>query len=185
MVTAAPILNLNVRELAPDWQGRRGALPRNDLRGHRAFRCGGSRSTTRCRVGLTIPPNVQVCGRLPLAEAENISTYANARFTVLSPVHDQVPCSQVTTSTAMPRGKALVTTDSEGLHDYVRDGESGLLCPSGDAQTLADAIRRLWQQSEPADCLGRASQTYAHTHCTVTALVRWFEGWLAELSARP
>lgn len=131
--------------------------------------------------GLTFPAHVQVRVRVPLAEAEN--AIAHARFMVLPLAHRQVPCGHVTAVAAMQRGKALVVTDSEGLHDYVRDGESGLLCASGDADAMARAIRQLWQQPELADRLGQAGLAHAQAHCTEAALVRWFEGWLAGLRA--
>lgn len=40
-------------------------------------------------------------------------------------------------------GRAIVTTDTPGCREIVRDGENGILVPIRDAQALARAIRRL------------------------------------------
>ena len=44
---------------------------------------------------------------------------------------------------AMLAQRALVASDTQGLAEIVRDGETGLLVPPGDATALAGAIARL------------------------------------------
>jgi glycosyltransferase involved in cell wall biosynthesis len=44
---------------------------------------------------------------------------------------------------AMAAGKPVIASRTGGLADIVRDGESGLLVPPGDAPALAAALERL------------------------------------------
>lgn len=57
------------------------------------------------------------------------------------------PYREITTSgallTAVGNGKAIVATDLPAFRELLRDGENALLVPYGDAQALADALRRL------------------------------------------
>lgn len=129
--------------------------------------------------GLAFTPNVRVRTRVPLAEAEN--AIAHARFMVLPLAHAQVPCGHVTVVAAMQRAKALVATDSEGLHDYLRAGDNSLLCPPGDPSALAQAIRQLWQDPAQAARLGAAGQAFAQVHCTEAALAQWLADWIDRL----
>ena len=50
---------------------------------------------------------------------------------------------QVVMLEAMALGKPVVTTNSPGTVDYIRDGENGRLVPVGDADALADAVNAL------------------------------------------
>jgi glycogen synthase len=43
---------------------------------------------------------------------------------------------------ALAAGTPVISTDVGGVAEVVRDGENGLLVPSGDADALAGAIRR-------------------------------------------
>ncbi len=40
-------------------------------------------------------------------------------------------------------GKPVIATATDGLREYVRDGETGVLVPPSDAQALRSAISRL------------------------------------------
>jgi glycosyltransferase involved in cell wall biosynthesis len=40
-------------------------------------------------------------------------------------------------------GRPIITTDTPGCREIVRDGENGILVPPRDAVALADAIERL------------------------------------------
>lgn len=58
-------------------------------------------------------------------------------------------------------GTPVVASRSPGLVDSVRDGESGLLVPHGDAVALADAILAVLSDSELRQRLGRGGFTWA------------------------
>jgi glycosyltransferase involved in cell wall biosynthesis len=57
---------------------------------------------------------------------------------------------------ALACGRPVVTADSVGAREWLRDGESALLTPAGDAAALATALRRLLEEGERAR-LGRAA----------------------------
>ena len=44
---------------------------------------------------------------------------------------------------AIASGTPVVTADTPAARELLRDGESALLVPPGNAETLADALRRL------------------------------------------
>lgn len=58
-------------------------------------------------------------------------------------------------------GCALVTTDVPGCREVVRDGEDGLLVPARDADALARAIARLYDEPELRARLAKAARARA------------------------
>lgn len=59
---------------------------------------------------------------------------------------------------AMASGLAVVSTPVSGIPEVVRDGETGLLVPPGDADALAGAIRRLIEDADLRRRLGDAGR---------------------------
>ncbi len=59
---------------------------------------------------------------------------------------------------AFCRGRAVVGSRVGGIPDLVRDGESGLLVPPGDAGALADALVQMLTDSAVAERLGTAAR---------------------------
>ena len=51
---------------------------------------------------------------------------------------------------ALACGRPIVTADSDGAREWLRDGETALLTPAGDAAALAAALRRLLDERERA-----------------------------------
>jgi glycosyltransferase involved in cell wall biosynthesis len=65
---------------------------------------------------------------------------------------------------ASMRGTAVVASASGGLAEIVRDGETGLLVPPGDADALADALARLLGDRDLAERMGCAGREFALRH---------------------
>jgi hypothetical protein len=97
--------------------------------------------------GLT---NVEWLGELPAAELRTHTLAADvclgvfggsekAARVVPNKVYDGLAC-----------GRPVVTADSDGAREWLRDGESALLTPAGDAVALAAALRRLLDERERA-----------------------------------
>jgi glycosyltransferase involved in cell wall biosynthesis len=61
----------------------------------------------------------------------------------------------------MSKGKAIIATAVGGIVDIIADGETGLLVPPGDAVALAEAMKRLIDNGETRDRLGRAAREHA------------------------
>ncbi|HZD03861.1 MAG TPA: glycosyltransferase family 4 protein, partial [Longimicrobiales bacterium] len=58
-------------------------------------------------------------------------------------------------------GTPTVSSDSPGLRESVRDGETGFLVPHGDVPALADRIARLVRDPGLRDDMGRAARSFA------------------------
>jgi len=61
---------------------------------------------------------------------------------------------------AQAAGVPVVATYHADIPEYVRDGQSGLLAPERDVQTLADCIRRLVEAPEQWKEMGRAGRRH-------------------------
>lgn len=65
---------------------------------------------------------------------------------------------------AMMRGTAVVASGTGGLAEIVCDGETGLHVPPGNVEALAQAMRRLLEDRELAERMGRAGRVRALAH---------------------
>lgn len=111
--------------------------------------------------------------------AEQLSSYyAAADLFVWPSIREAYGMALLEAQTA---GLAAVAGDIGGVPDILRDGETGLLCPEGDAAAFAGAVRRLIDN--PGDRLAMGENARA-----VTALDHGFhgaadtiDGWLNEI----
>ena len=76
---------------------------------------------------------------------------------------------------AMAAGKPVVATAHGGPTEIVAAGETGYLVPPGDAQALADAIRRFLDDRTLIQRMGLAGQRRADERFDVSRYVREFE----------
>jgi glycosyltransferase involved in cell wall biosynthesis len=84
-----------------------------------------------------------------------------ARLDIL--VHASVlpePFGQVVAE-GMAAGLAVVASDAGGPQELIEDGRTGLLYPPGDAEALAEALRRLAADTHLRSRLGAAAREYA------------------------
>jgi glycosyltransferase involved in cell wall biosynthesis len=70
----------------------------------------------------------------------------------------------ISTMEAAACGTPTVASDSPGLRDAVRHEETGLLVPHGDVAALAEALRRILQDSVLRDRLGTSARSFAEQH---------------------
>lgn len=126
--------------------------------------------------GLDIPENVEVRTSIPLQQAKNIM--AHSQFMVLPLKDSKVPCGHVTAVSAMHMKKAIVCTDSVGIHDYVRHGENGLLVPAKDPVALAAAIQELASHRPRREKMAASSHFFSTRNCNEQAVGRYFENYL-------
>ena len=62
----------------------------------------------------------------------------------------------------------------------MRDGLTGYLVPMGDAEALADRLRRLLTDREAAERFGRAARNIALAELTVDGMIDRFENAYAQ-----
>lgn len=70
-------------------------------------------------------------------------------------------------------GTPSVASDSPGLRDSVRDGETGLLVPHGEVEALAGALERLMGDAELREAMGRRARGWAEEHDWEGVALRW------------
>jgi glycosyltransferase involved in cell wall biosynthesis len=133
--------------------------------------------------GVDLPPNVAVHINLSVEASMNVLCYS--RFMVLPLVNSVVPCGHVTIVAAMHLGKAMIVTASVGVSDYVKQGENSLLVPPVDINSLVQAMRALWSDSQLCGRLGESGQMFALRECTEDRIADHFRRWLLELRTAP
>jgi len=69
----------------------------------------------------------------------------------------------ITNMEAAACGTPVVASNSPGIRESVRDGETGFLVPHGDARAMAAAMRRIAGSRDVVDSLGRAGRRFAET----------------------
>jgi glycosyltransferase involved in cell wall biosynthesis len=125
-----------------------------------------------------VPENVKVLTNVPLADAMNV--LAHSMFMVLPLRDSTVPCGHVTVVSAMHMGKAILSTDSTGLRDYLIDGSNAEFFSPKDPIQLAQKIERLI--SEPLLCqrLGAFASAFAKRHCSEDNTTAYFRRYLED-----
>jgi hypothetical protein len=90
----------------------------------------------------------------------------NARLVVVPLAgREDRTAGQQTYLNAMALGKPVIVTDSPGVREYVEDGRTGIVVPSGDPAALAHAMR--WAL-DPANAEAVEQMTAAATHAART-----------------
>lgn len=128
--------------------------------------------------GLTIPDNVKVLTNIPLAHAQNI--LAHSAFMVLPLRDSQVPCGHVTIVSGMFFNKAMIVTNSLGVHDYIKDDETGVFFEPKNAGDLSEKIQSLWDDQLKIDRLSLAGYTFASQYCTEKTAIDYFADFLKQ-----
>lgn len=128
----------------------------------------------------THPDLVKLSG---LTQPQCNGILARARLNVVPIESIQTASGQVTFITAMRLGIPSVATRCTGTVDYLRDGETGLLVPPGDATGLRQAIASLWHDAEARSRIGGAGRDYAEAHLSDEAAGRYLSEILDEVFA--
>lgn len=106
--------------------------------------------------------NVEFVGAKSGADLQ--AEYANARFLTVPSVWYEPFGLVVLESYAT--GKPVIASRIGGLAEVVRDHETGLSIPAGDAEVLASAMLELWRAPVAAERLGRAGRAWVEKDFT-------------------
>lgn len=120
---------------------------------------------------LQLTDRVAILGHLPRSELER---RFDAAWVQAVPSRWAEPFGMVATD-AMMRGTAVVASGSGGLTEIVRDGQSGILVPPGDADALASALLRLLRDRALAERMGSIGHEIALAEFSDSTFV---ENWL-------
>ncbi|GEM_PF-761601 len=85
---------------------------------------------------------------------------------------------------SMAVGTPLITSAVDGMLDIVRDGETGILVPPGDADALANALRDLLRDPDKRRALGEAGRAHYLEHFELSKQVGIQADWLEAFVAR-
>jgi glycosyltransferase involved in cell wall biosynthesis len=69
----------------------------------------------------------------------------------------------ITNMEAAASGTPVIASNSPGIRESVRDGETGFLVPHGDVEAMAAAMRRIAGSPALVDSLGRAGRVFAES----------------------
>lgn len=103
---------------------------------------------------------------MPTPEAGRRLT-ARARVVAVAMRDTDLPSGPLVLLDALAMGKAVAATAVNGTRDYVRDGETALVVPPGDAPALARALTRLWEDAGLRQRLGEAAQAETLERCSL------------------
>jgi glycosyltransferase involved in cell wall biosynthesis len=123
-----------------------------------------------------VPENVTVLTNIPSADAMNV--LAHSMFMVLPLRDSTVPCGHVTAVAAMHMGKAILSTDSSGLSDYLMDGSNAEFFSPKNPEQLSQKIERLFDEASLRQRLGAFASAFAKQRCTEDNTVAYFRRYL-------
>ncbi len=122
----------------------------------------------RKQIGLL--PNVIVLGAPEPAFAQ---LQAASRFVVLPMIYTGLKGGgEANFCNGMWHGKPVIAADSIAAKDYIIDGETGYVVPSGDSQSLRRRILELWNDYEKCACMGRSARSHAEANFTHVQFIR-------------
>jgi glycosyltransferase involved in cell wall biosynthesis len=125
---------------------------------------------------IRIPENVALSGGFSQAELK--TQYAQAQFVVL-PLYDLVYSAGATASMeAMSMGRAVVAFRSQGILDYIIDGETGILIEPGNSEAMRDAITYLLANPAEARRMGENGRQRVKEYLNLDRYVRQVSEWL-------
>ena len=166
--------------------------PRYDLPiGNYVFACGNGKRDYQCLVeavrGTGIPviicatdpavrgsienlPNVV---KLGATEPDFAKLQASSCFMVIPMTYTGLKGGgEANFCNGMWHGKPVIAADSIAAADYIVDGETGFVVPSGDSQLLRERILTLWNDRELVEKMGRAGHQHVEKNFTHAAFVR-------------
>ncbi len=124
------------------------------------------------------------------SQSEVSELLANADALVLPSFAEGVP---VVLMEAMAAARPVIATQVAGVSELVETGISGLLCPPGDAQAMASAIRHVVEDTKAAERMGEAGRAAVISEFNadieaarlVTLLDGYFTGQVPALRPNP
>jgi len=109
------------------------------------------------------------------------NTYSRASVVVVPMMQVDFPAGVTSVLEGMAMGKAVVATATAGLEGLIKDGETGLTVPAGDADRMREVISHLLERPAERARLGAHARQAALENFGLEA----YSSRLAEQLARP
>ncbi len=119
--------------------------------------------------GLTPPPTVEI---LDMPRDEIRRMVRRSRVNVIPMTDAGIVAGTITIVETLRLGRAVVITDRTGVHEYVKDGHTGLHARRGDAADLAAKIKTIWESPELRSRMNLNALQFAEANCTDVAAGR-------------
>jgi glycosyltransferase involved in cell wall biosynthesis len=128
----------------------------------------------------TIPDWIRFPARM--SDEELRCRYLATRFVVV-PLENTPHSGAGVTSIfeASASGKAVIATNTGGMHSYIVDGKTGILVPPGDVEAMRTAIKKLWENPDLAQEMGRAGRKFVEENYDYYAVVDGITAFLSKL----
>lgn len=136
-------------------------------------------ATAQSIQNLAVPDNVKVHINIPSKQAHNIILHS--KFMVLPLRDSQVPCGHVTIVLGMFFRKAMLVTNSCGVHDYIKDNVTGRFFNPHDVKDLSIKIEELWNSPNQIELLANSALEFANIHCNEKGVVNYFKNFLRRI----
>lgn len=124
-----------------------------------------------------LPPNVDA-RRYEYGALRDL--YAGSNIVVVPLYENDFQAGVTTLLESMAMGKAVIVTRTTGQTDVVTEGENGLTVAPGDVEGWKQAIRRLQQDADLRERLGRNAYQWVQQNATLT---RWVGHLVTALQA--
>jgi glycosyltransferase involved in cell wall biosynthesis len=126
------------------------------------------------------PDRIEVLGRLD--EDATLEALQDADVFVLPSRAEGLPLALLE---AMSCGAACIASGTDGMLEAVEDGRTGLLVPPQDPDALARALRRLIDDANLRNSLGRAARVAAVERFSLSSMVASLEAIWCEVAGHP
>ena len=123
--------------------------------------------------GISFPDNVEIFTNLPKDQTWRVA--ADSLGLVVPLKNDQTACGHITIVGSQLLGLPLLVTRSQGVEDYIADGQTGLLMQAGDKAGMIGQLRHLHDDREDVIKLGRAAQIKAQTENNPQVWLEYFK----------
>jgi glycosyltransferase involved in cell wall biosynthesis len=84
---------------------------------------------------------------------------------------------------ALSMGKAIVASHSQGMEAYIEDGVNGLLVPQHDTEAMRAAIKKLLDDKDLRERLGRNARAYAERNLNPDACTKHLADFFKKIAA--
>lgn len=126
-----------------------------------------------------LPQNIVLLEDIQMDEAMQV--LANARFSVVPLLDASTGAGHITIVSAMQLGIPQIITELSTVSDYFRDGQHGLFVVQGSADSLKEAILKLWDDKALREKMSTAAQSFANKWFSEESSKRHLAGYLNSL----